>query len=1255
MVDVPHLILDRFEIKNIIGQGAMGDVYRGFDRQTEDYVAIKTLRAEIRDRDIIERFEREGEALRQLNHPNIVKMIQFGREAGKTYIVMEYVSSGDLDQLLEHTPQPPVNQVLNIALDLADALTRAHRLEIIHRDLKPANVLIAEDGSPRLTDFGVAYLGGASSLTAAGSVVGTYAYLSPEAALGLQLDERADIWSFGVILYEMLAGRRPFDASHPGILIHSILNTPVPLLTEFRPDLPDDIVDLVFRMLTKDRDARISSVRLVGAELEAIMKGVQPSLRSTNAIEITPLIDRKRFASTPRGTSDSQHNLPAQTTPFIGRQFAMQRVPEMLSDECRLVTVMGPGGMGKTRLSIEIARQFVGRKADGVYFVGLAPLPSADLIPSAIAEALDFTPAAGDQVAQVLDYLSEKNLLLVLDNFEHVMGGVEFVTRILDEAPNVTLLVTSRTRLNLASECTFEVIGMDVPRHAQDEDFERYESVQLFISYARRAQPGYELAAEHRDAVVKISNLVAGMPLGLELAAAWVRVLDPNEIAEELSDSLDFLETTMRDVPERHRSMRAVFDYSWKLMTESERDVLMRLSVFRGGFTRDAAKHIASASLLDLMGLTDKSLLHREPDGRFRVHQQIRQYAEENLAQNGGAAEPLRDAHCDYYFDLIIKLLDEYKHAGNTDLQRRIGEDYDNIRIALDHGINTGQIDRLRILIDPLLSFYEASSMAEEGLDVLTRIKQAVEEDGSDEVLLLLIQTRVSTVYQRLGRYDESIAMLRDVLPRAEELNNEFLISEVANYLSYALYALGDLSEALAYAERGTDLLEKQGTIEGKGFALANLGYMYFMVGEYEKALSVMDRSLEASRSEGNLYAVAYEYNNEGEVYRALGDYETAEEYFHKANDMFTSLDTRRGMAFTRVNLGLIAHQQGKHDVAAARFRDALALYREIGDRNGVADATGKLGNVCWWLGDVDQAISLTEASLETYRKLGDAMGTADALTQLANFLVMRPDSREEMRGTYQEALELRRAAGNPPAVARSLNDLGVLAREEGRYDEAERLIEEALTISQEVGDPGLIVRSLTNLGATLLREERLDDARVRLDDALNVARAINDAFLQALAMVFLGEVLWMQGHFGQAEEVLKEAHRIGQQVGDDWIVADAEMQLGALALEQSNAPEALERLRSALKLSTQARSPQMQLGALCFITRYEKDFGDSVRAVELASLIEQHLAAPAYHRVLARRLREELKGGIDQQQFEAACQRGQSAKLEQIVEQMVS
>ena len=344
--------------------------------------------------------------------------------------------------------------------------------------------------------------------------------------------------------------------------------------------------------------------------------------------------------------------LPAQATPFLGRKMELERIQELLArDECRLVTLLGPGGCGKTRLAIQAAGQSTGYP-QGIYFCGLESASSEEEAVHIIAGAvrlkfrIDFRSTLKVEEAreQLLEYLAEKKILLVLDNLEQMAGRARLFSEILANAPAVKLIATSRLRLNLPEEWILEIGGLPTPEDTGNKSVwgplhpARSDAVKLFLHGAEQAC-GFHPREEDWAAIARIVRLVDGLPLGIEMAAAWVKMLSCQEIAAEMERSLDFLETTRQGMPERQRSLRAVFEHSWKLLAEREGPVFQRLSIFQGGFTREAAFEVAGASLATLSAFMDQSLLHRTAAGRFDLHQIIRQYAAEKLS-----ADPLAQA-----------------------------------------------------------------------------------------------------------------------------------------------------------------------------------------------------------------------------------------------------------------------------------------------------------------------------------------------------------------------------------------------------------------------------------------------------------------------------------------------------------------------------------------------------------------------------------------------------------------------------------
>src|SRR5947208_7908793 len=347
-------------------------------------------------------------------------------------------------------------------------------------------------------------------------------------------------------------------------------------------------------------------------------------------------------------------NLPLPRTSFVGRASELEAIDRLLEDpEVRLLTLVGPGGAGKTRLALEAAARRVDRYPHGVHFVPLASVASPDLLAPALAESIQFAVDGAHSgfsaKEQLLDYLSERSTLLVLDNFEHLVEGSALLSDIVERAPQVELLATSRERLNVQSEWVFDVDGLGLAENGNGSA----SAVRLFVERVKQVAPGFAL--DDSAGALRICRLVDGMPLGIELAASWVSVLSCTEIADEIAGNIDFLATSTRDVPERHRSLRAAIDQSWRLLTDEQRSAFSRLSVFRGSFDRGAAVAVSGADLRLLSELVGKSLLRRPDFGRFELHELLRQYAAEQLRPSPGEEADARERHARHYAAMLLE------------------------------------------------------------------------------------------------------------------------------------------------------------------------------------------------------------------------------------------------------------------------------------------------------------------------------------------------------------------------------------------------------------------------------------------------------------------------------------------------------------------------------------------------------------------------------------------------------------------------
>jgi len=996
-MSIRQVIDNRFEIRDLerdlLGRGGMGDVYRGLDSHTGQIVAIKALKPETvaSDPDVVARFVREGEALRQLNHPNIVKMVDAVEEDGRHYLVIEYVGGGSLRDLLDQQrpgiPMPglPIPRVVEIALEVADALTRAHHLGIIHRDLKPSNVLLAEDGTPRLTDFGIAHLAGQPGLTETGLVMGTVGYLSPEACNGETLDVRADIWAFGVMLYEMLAGERPFTGETLIATFAAILTQPVPDLSQRCPNVPDALADLVYRMLEKDRHQRIPSVRLVGAELEAILAGVSGpppglSVVEGSAVSYRPLPMTSRFATPTPPAEAPKHNLPAQTTPFVGRESELESLARLLDDPgVRLITILSPGGMGKTRLALEAAAAQLGCFADGVFFVSLAPLRSPENILPTVAEAVNvqFYPG-GEPKQQLLGYFRQRQTLLVMDNFEHLLDGAGIVTEILHAAPRVQVLATSRQKLNLSGETAFIIAGMDFPDWETSADALEYSAVQLFMQSARRARPAFELEAGDLRYVSRVCRLVQGMPLGILLAAAWVDMISLQEIATEISQSLDFLETDLRDVPERQRSIRGVFESSWNRLTDAEREAFTKLSVFRGGFTREAAQQVTGVGLRTLMALTNKSLLHRRPAGRYEIHELLRQYAGDKLGETPTGEKKILDLHCAYYA--------EFLHRRETDLWkgylREALLEIDNIRAAWRWATLHRKVAEIHKCLHCLCSLYQGPGLLQEGESV----------------------------------YAKAIDALR--ARQAEELNEE---RDAA--LGVALVMQGFFSAYLGHVDKGQELLQEGLSLLRRLGARRELAFGYGLAvaaGTLESlsdARQLLEESLTISRELDNYPAIPWALWLLGRIALLQGAHREAEQYCREALGVSRRIDDRSDAAYALVFLGHTVYERGEYARARQCYEESLTLHKEIGDQLAMGRLYSHLGDVALAMHDYEEAGERHRQALARYRDvgvywkeepvvIGGCWGVPVSLQTLGDIALAMGNHREA-KEYYRQALEM--------------------------------------------------------------------------------------------------------------------------------------------------------------------------------------------------------------------------------------------------------
>jgi len=705
------------------------------------------------------------------------------------------------------------------------------------------------------------------------------------------------------------------------------------------------------------------------AQYETCRRALEKELGVAPSAETTALYERIRAAKRRR-------HLPPSATPFVGRTAELALIASLMADPtCRLITLVGPGGSGKTRLAQEAAARAGDGFLHGVCFVPLAGASALEVAPAAVAEALGLALSGKvDPRDQLLAHLSDKELLLVLDNLEHLPGASDWVGGLAEACPEVRLLVTSRERLNLYGERLIEVGGLAAPPEA---DGVGYGAAQLFLNSARAVQPDFTPDTQ-AAAVARICRLVDGLPLALELAAAWVRHMSCQEIADEIERNLGFLATTQTNVPARHRSLPAAFEHSWNLLPDTERRVFARLAVFHGGCEREAALAVAQCATPTLASLHDKSLLRRDQAGRYSLHELLRQYAEDKLRADRQELTEAQARHCAYYVGFASMREDALSDARQVEARRELASEMDNLRAAWSWAVASGQIGALQPALEGLRVFLEHQGWYAEAVQLFAAAAEAERAAAGASPLYAELLIRQAWFFHRQDRFEaarplleHSLAILRDARPArpAEEALGRQCLANMAR-------AVGDFTEAMQQARQ----------------------------------------SLALHRAAGNPRAIAAALNSLAVAHAERGEYETAEPLHEEGLALRREIGDRRGVATVLVNLGFIALGQARYAEVKPLEREAVAIFHEIGYPMGVAVALNNWGVACHMLGEYAEARSLLQECLALCRELGHRHIAAHALASLGGVADALGEHGEAWQHT-REALQIAREIGSLSAM----------------------------------------------------------------------------------------------------------------------------------------------------------------------------------------------------------------------------------------------
>ena len=760
-----------------------------------------------------------------------------------------------------------------------------------------------------------------------------------------------------------------------------------------------------------------------------------------NCLEV-PLEERSTFVRVARGelSTDRLHSgskpvagtnifprktsLPIFPTPLIGRDRELKELSLLLCDpQCRLLTLVGPGGIGKTRLAIEAASSMQDDFDHGVYFVPLASVGSINAVISTLANAIHFAfYGPSDPKVQLLNYLREKQVLLIVDNVEHLLVGesdqetvAELLVDILRQGAQVKLLITSRESLELQDEWVFNVEGLPVPNSIAAEGNAQNTSVELFLQRARRAHVGYNFTVQDYPFILRICQLVDGMPLGIELAAAWVRTLSCDEIAQQIERGLDFLSVTTRDLPTRHRSMRAVFEHSWKLLPEAEKQVLARLSVFRGGFRREAVEQIAGATLSMLSALVTKSLVRRHGENRYDLHELVRQFAAEQLSKNDDEQIATLNRYSKYYLTSFGRADGRMHSPAQREALAEWAAEMDNIRVAWNWAITQSEFRLIEETLRAFAMLYETRGLYREGLDMLGRAIDKLEvahgpspADRTGQAALGHLLTNSALLTFRLGQHAEAQAMLERSLEILRSLNDTRLLAEPITYLGVVMSLTGDYARALDLV---AEAREKALAVGDRVFAATSLSLhanLSRLTGQSGDQHARLQAAVAEWRAVGDPRFIAYGLNFLGQSALALGRFDEARRALEESVELNTSVGARWNLGHAFQGLGAVAQAQGEHRQAADLFLKAVETFTELGGLFYRGQSLAQMGGSLFALGNDPEAERIWRESLRIAAEIRGVPVVLEVLVGIASLRVKR--------GETQSAFELLLIVLNHPA-----------------------------------------------------------------------------------------------------------------------------------------------------------------------------------------------------------------------------------------------
>ena len=1047
--------LGNYRLIQLLGRGGFAEVYLGEHIHLGTRAAIKVRTTKLNDAEV-EKFRHEARTLARLEHPHIVRVLEFGLEESTPFLVMTYAPHGSLRSRHPKGTCVSLSTVVTYVKQVASALHYAHEAGLIHRDIKPSNMLVGRNQEILLSDFGMAMVSQSSEeedslstqeMVSVQEMVGTMPYMAPEQFQGKPMPA-SDQYALAIAVYEWLSGERPFHGAFPEIAVKHSLTAP-PSLHEKVPDIRPAVEAVILKALAKEPGQRYPTVLDFAAALEQVSQS-NPDLDSgEETLFALSLGQAAKTGYALNSVKARPPSLPAQLNSLIGREREVAEVCTLLRrPEVRLVTLTGPGGIGKTRLGLQVVIDLKDEFAEEVCFVPLAPISDPDLVVPTIAKTLGLAEVGSQPLFSILkEYLQEKPLLLLLDNFEQIVAAAPRLTELLTACPHLKMLVTSRAGLHLTGEHEFPVPPLALPDREQfpeSEVLSQYAAVALFTQRAQAVKPDFRVSDANAAAIAEICTRLDGLPLAIELAAARSKLLPPQALLARLERRLQMLTGGPRDAPARQQTLRDTIAWSYHLLDAQEQLLFRRLSVFVGGCTLEAAEAVCGGgdaiALLDGIGsLIDKNLLQQaEQKGdepRIMMLETIREYGLECLTVSA-EQEATQRVHAAYYLALAEEAALNLTGPEQAVWLERLEQEHDNLRAVIRWSMERVREERETALRlgGALWRFWWARGHLREGRSLLERVLSE-----SAEVELSL---RAKAVY-------------------------------AAGLLAWYQ---GDYDQAEALCGESLALYRELGDQQGIAYSLGRLGAVAMVRRNYATARSLFEESLAGHRKIGDKWGVAFMFATLSRLALSQGEEARSHGLLEESLTLFRELGDKENVAWLLLYLAGMVTNRRDYARASSLLQEGLALLREVGNKWGIAYALRLLGQLALSQGDTAQARSRFEESLALFRKLGHRQYVAQLLSLLAGVVAVQGDYTAAY-AFYEESLTISKEGGYKKSVATSLEGLAGVGAAQGEPAWAARLWGAAEALREAIGVP-------MTPGARASYESSVAAARTQLGEA---------------------------------------------------------------------------------------------------------------------------------------------------------------------------